>query len=103
MPAANPTSTLARFSALQGTLKATSPRMATGILFRDPTRLYVVAVVVERNHRDAKLMLKASRDETTAAAIKVGFCSAGSSRTVYAWQRKQGYRLCIQLGNCYTK
>lgn len=39
IPATRPTRMLARFSRFQGTLKATSPMMATGILFRDPTRL----------------------------------------------------------------
>ena len=39
MPATRPTRMLARFSMFQGTLKATRPIMATGILFRLPTRL----------------------------------------------------------------
>ena len=70
MPATRPTRTLARFCILQGTLKATKPIRATGILFSEPTKLYVVAVVVDRNHSDAKLMKKASSALAQAAATK---------------------------------
>lgn len=60
IPATSPTRMLARFSRFQGTRKATRPIMATGILFSDPTKLYDVAVVVDKNHSDAKPMLKAT-------------------------------------------
>ena len=58
---------LAKFSRFQGTLKATRPMMATGILFSDPTKLYLVAVVVDRNHRDAKLILKATCNQCVSS------------------------------------
>ena len=38
-----------RFSTFQGTLKATRPMSATGILFKPPTSEKVVALVVDRN------------------------------------------------------
>ena len=60
MPATRPTRMEARFSRFHGTLNATKPMSATGILFRLPTRLYEVAVVVDRNHSDAKLIPNAT-------------------------------------------
>ena len=70
MPATKPTNTLPRFCILHGTLKATKPMSATGILFKDPTKLYVVAVVVDRNQSDAKLMKNASKALAQAAVMK---------------------------------
>ena len=48
---------------------------ATGILFSDPTKLYVVAVVVDRNHSEAKLMKKARRALAIAAIMNLGSCT----------------------------
>ncbi len=69
-PAPNPTRILSRFWGLQGTLKATKPINATGILFSEPTKLYVVAVVDDKNQREAKLMQNASNELAIAAAKK---------------------------------
>jgi len=44
-PAKRPRMMLARFFGLVGSRKMTSPKTATGILFRAPTREYIVAVV----------------------------------------------------------
>ncbi len=68
-PAPRPTRILRRFCGLHGTSKATRPSSATGILFKEPTRLYVVAVVDDRNHREAKLIQNAS-SELAIAAVK---------------------------------
>ena len=69
-PAPRPTRILRRFWGLQGTLNATRPINATGILFREPTKLYVVAVVDDKNHSEAKLIQKASSELARAAVTK---------------------------------
>lgn len=58
--------------------------MAKGTLFNDPTKLKTATVVLERNHREAKLMPKDSKALMHAATIKFGFCKAGSDEIVVA-------------------
>ena len=57
--------------------------IATGILFKDPTKLYVVAVVDDKNQRDAKLMQNASSELAMAAVKKKGSLKAGSVGKVW--------------------
>ena len=47
-------------------------------LFREPIRLNVVAVVVERNHREQKLIMKPQNADRQAAAWKPRSYIAGS-------------------------
>lgn len=71
--ATRPAPTDARFFGVQGVPNTMSPRMAVGTLVKDPTMEYVVAVVVDRNHSDAKEMPPAITADAPAAAMKAGF------------------------------
>ena len=51
-------------------------------LFKEPTKLYVVTVVVDRNHNEQKLMRKPHMAESPAASWNLGSCRAGSARNV---------------------
>ena len=64
---------------LVGALNSTIPMMATGILFKLPTRLYVVGVVVDRNHRAAYDIEKPTTQDTAATARNHGDWIALSS------------------------
>lgn len=68
IPAKRPTAMLAMFLELHAVSNMKRPRMAMGSLLRDPTKLYVVAVVVERNQRLQKLMRKPQMALRQAAA-----------------------------------
>lgn len=57
-PAKRPKSMLNRFSKLVGTLNSKIPATERGILFSDPTKLYVVGPVCCKNHIDVKLMAR---------------------------------------------
>ena len=71
-PDASPTKTLARFGRLHPLSNKTNPIIDTGILFREPTRLNVVAVVAERNHKTEKEMPKETMPVRDATKMKAG-------------------------------
>ena len=72
----------ARLAFDTGARNANIPITATGILLREPTRPYVVAVVVDKNQSVAYDIKKPSTHDTAAIARKRGFESAGSVRSV---------------------
>ena len=49
---------LAKFYILVFALNINMPSTATGILLRLPTKLYMVAVVLDKNHKDANEIRK---------------------------------------------
>lgn len=59
-------------------LNSTIPMTATGILFNEPTRPYVVGVVVERNHRVEYEILKLTMQDRPATVWKEGDVKDGS-------------------------
>lgn len=78
MPASRPIAMLATFFALQTASKKIRPKTAMGSLLSEPTRLKVVAVVVDRNHRLQKLISRPQRALRHAAAWNRELYSAGS-------------------------
>jgi len=66
----------------QGTEARLFQPIALGTLFREPTRLNVVAVVVDKNHKEQKLMMKPQNAERQAAAWKPRMYIAGSAATL---------------------
>ena len=81
-PAAKPTEILAKFCTDQGAANRNRPINAKGTLFKDPTKEYMVGVVVEINQREVKLMAKPRRPLKSATAKKDGLCKSGSFQIV---------------------
>lgn len=59
-----------------------SPMNDTGILFNDPTRLNVVGVVEDKNHRTEKEIPKETKPESAATIKKAGFVRSGCCGSV---------------------
>ena len=72
-PAAKPTEILAKFCTDQGAANRNRPINAKGTLFKDPTKEYMVGVVVEINQREVKLMAKPRRPLKSATAKNRNF------------------------------
>ena len=76
-PEAKPTPILNKFGRDQVVSKRISPIKDTGILFREPTRLNVVGVVVDKNHNTENEIPNATNAERNATIKNAGFVKSG--------------------------
>jgi hypothetical protein len=76
-PATRPKKMLAILGKLVGTLKRTIPARERGILFKDPTKLCVVGLVICINHMDVKLIASPSIPLNVMTAQNMGSLIAG--------------------------
>lgn len=76
-PDARPTRTLSRLGRFHPDSNKNKPSIETGILFKDPTRLNVVGVVVDKNHSTENEIPNDTSPVSEATARNAGLYRSG--------------------------